>query len=176
MHTWARTHTTSDAETHRVHRSRSCENPPKANCQSTLYCVEEWRSVERHDHTAAEDASDWATSSVEAGRERRTSSPPPRPLAGYRESTTQIMMSNVDRTNALYYVVNVPNNLALYERCTVSLRFLIVMNLLLRWMSNHLRRLTRSSHANDYINYVHFFQLTSFFPFSWREIRILLRR
>lgn len=40
---------------------------------------------------------------LDAGRDRPTT------LAGYRESTTQIMMSKVDRTNALYYVVNVPN-------------------------------------------------------------------
>lgn len=39
----------------------------------------------------------------DAGRDRPTT------LAGYRESTTQIMMSKVDRTNALYYVVNVQN-------------------------------------------------------------------
>ena len=40
---------------------------------------------------------------LDAGRDRPTT------LAGYRESTTQIMMSKVDRTNALYYIVNAPN-------------------------------------------------------------------
>lgn len=42
----------------------------------------------------------------DAGRDRPTT------LAGYRESTTQIMMSKVDRTNALYYIVNAPKTRA----------------------------------------------------------------
>lgn len=40
-----------------------------------------------------------------------------RAIAGYRESTTQIMMSKVDRTNALYYVVNVPKILRRDAEC-----------------------------------------------------------
>lgn len=81
----------------------------------------ETNTTKQQARTRATEASSTRVESVEAGRERRT------PLAGYRESATQIMMSKVDRTNALYYVVNVPNNLSRspnLECCTVS--FLIV--------------------------------------------------
>lgn len=84
----------------------SRENPPKASSLSTLYVVLLNMRLSERDLTVGEDARDWRDARL--GSRRGGSDE--RALAGYRESHIQIMMSKVDRTNALYYVVNGPNN------------------------------------------------------------------
>lgn len=113
-----RAHSVFECRAHHDRHSRSREIAPKASSPSTLDRISQWRHA-RSTQTRPNCGRRRARLPLEAGRERRT------PLAGYRESTTQIMMSKVDRTNALYYVVNVPNIPRRdAESCIVSAAFL----------------------------------------------------
>lgn len=84
--------------------SRPCENPPNRVPRVPLVGTSQCKRGAVHNATNLR-----ATTRSTGDRARGAGATnAARSLAGYRESTTQIMMSKVDRTNALYYVVNVP--------------------------------------------------------------------
>ncbi|CAG4960998.1 unnamed protein product [Colias eurytheme] len=87
----------------------SVRNPAKSECLDTA-------SARQADVCALCDVvRDWRRGLRGGTRVRRT------PLAGYRR--LQIMMSKVDQTNVLYYVVNVPNNAMLQRQSLIPSRF-----------------------------------------------------
>lgn len=120
----ARAHTDCECKAHHVRAKTRQKRVPRAAYPWGAACSDRACAKIKHDQPVGEDARDCR--SLRGGSDQRRRS-------GYRESATQIMMSKVDRTNALYYVVNVSNTHSRSHsaRCAPSAAQLLPVS---RWM------------------------------------------